>query len=161
MDWQRLFVLDTPPWEIFVRGSCIFLALFLMLRVLKRQAGSVGITDMLVLVLIADAAQNGMAGSYQSITDGLLLVAVIFGWDFLLDWLGYRFKMMGRLLHPPPLLLIKDGKLQHKNMRSEFITREELMSSLREQGVENLRQVKRACMEGDGKISVVTVEGKS
>ena len=157
IDWHKLFMPDTPLLEIVVRGSCIYLALFLMLRLLKRQAGTMGISDVLVLVLIADAAQNGMAGSYQSITDGVLLVAVIMAWDLALDYLGYRFLCLRKFLHPSPLMLVQDGMIQRRNMRAEFITVEELMSALREQGVEDVTQVKMACMEGDGKISVVTV----
>ena len=158
MDLQKLFALDTPFLEIFVRGTCVYLALFCMLRLLKRQAGNLAVTDMLVVVIVADAAQNAMAGSYQSITDGLLLVAVIIAWDFALDWLGYRFACIGKLLHPAPLPLIKNGKLLRKNLRAELVTIEEVMSSLREQGVAQVSDVKMACLEGDGKISVVKFE---
>jgi hypothetical protein len=58
---------------------------------LKREAGGVGITDMLVIVLLADAAQNAMAGEYKSISDGLVLVSTIIFWSYALDWLGYRY----------------------------------------------------------------------
>ena len=62
IDWDKLFSLEAPFLEIVVRGSVVYLSLFFLLRyVLKRQAGSVGITDLLVVVLIADAAQNSMA----------------------------------------------------------------------------------------------------
>jgi uncharacterized membrane protein YcaP (DUF421 family) len=58
----------------------MYLALFVMLRVFRRQTGSIGAADLLVLLLIADAAQNGMACDYKSVTDGLVLVATIVGW---------------------------------------------------------------------------------
>src|SRR3954451_9354077 len=60
------------------RGTLIYLCLFLLLRlVLKRQAAGVAITDLLVIVLIADAAHNAMADIYRSVSDGVFLVAVI------------------------------------------------------------------------------------
>lgn len=78
IDWAKLFEFSTPALEIVVRGTVMYLALFAMLRfILRRETGSLGITDLLVVVLVADAAQNGMAGSYRSISDGLLLVATI------------------------------------------------------------------------------------
>jgi uncharacterized membrane protein YcaP (DUF421 family) len=160
VDWNSIFVPDTPLLEIIVRGTLVYLALFALLRfVLKRQSGAVGVTDLLVVVLIADAAQNAMAHDYKSVPDGILLVAVIVGWSYALDWLGYRFPRMGRLLHPPPLLLVREGQMLRRNMRQELVTQDELMSQLREQGIDDLSKVKRACMEGDGKISVVTREG--
>jgi len=159
VDLAELFALETPLLEIFIRGTAIYLGLFLILRlVLKRQAGGMSITDLLVIVLVADAAQNGMAGEYKTITDGLVLVAVIIFWSFALDWLGYRFPPLNRLVHPPPLPLIKDGVLQRRSMRQELITEDELMTQLREQGVADIASVKLACMEGDGRISVVPKE---
>ena len=159
VDWGKLLIPSTPLLEIFLRGTLVYLALFLMLRfVLKRESGTLGITDLLVVVLLADAAQNAMADDYHAIPDGLLLVATIVFWAYALDWMGYRFPRIQRLFHPPPLLLVEGGKILRRNMRKEFITEEELYTTLREQGVENIRHVKRAYMEGDGRISVITAE---
>ncbi len=159
VDWGQVFAFETPWLEIILRGTAVYLGLFLLLRfVLKRQAGTVGITDLLVIVLIADAAQNAMADDYQSIPDGLLLVAVIIFWSHMLDWLGYRIPVLNRLVHPPPLPLIRDGRLLRQNMRRELISEEELLSQLREQGVLDIKEVKMACMEGDGRVSVVPAD---
>jgi len=157
VDWQSVFALDTPILEIFVRGTIIYLTLFVLLRlVVKRQAGTVGITDLLVVVLLADAVQNGMAGNYHSVTDAIILVATIIFWSYALDWVGYRFPKLRRFIHPEPLLLVKGGRMIRKNMERELITEEELRSALREQGVDSLDQVKECYMEGDGHFSVIT-----
>lgn len=159
MDWETIFIPSKPVIEIILRGSIMYLGLFIMLRVvLKREAGSVGITDLLVLVLIADAAQNALADDYRSIPEGLILVGTIIFWSYILNWLGYRYPMLQRFVHPPPLVLVKDGKLIHRNMRKEFITQDELEGQLRLQGFEDFSQVKMACMEGDGRISIVGSE---
>jgi uncharacterized membrane protein YcaP (DUF421 family) len=161
-DWEKIFLPTTPILEIFVRGTFVYLSLFLLLRlVLKREAGAIGITDLLVVVLLADASQNALAGDYHSIPDGLLLVLTIIFWSYTLNWLGFRFPAVQRLVHPPPLPLVKDGKLLKRNMRRELITEEELMGKIREQGIDDLSQVKEAYMEGDGRISVIAGEGKS
>jgi uncharacterized membrane protein YcaP (DUF421 family) len=156
VDWHKIFIPDTPIVEIFLRGSLVYLALFILLRlVLKREAGTVGIADLLVVVLIADAAQNAMADDYTSIPDGLLLVGTIVFWSYALNWLGYRFPRLQRLVHPPPLPLVRDGRMLRRNMRQELITEEELMSQLRQQGVEDVADVRAAYIEGDGRISVI------
>src|SRR4051812_21527031 len=143
IDWGKMLYPDTPLLEIFARGTLVYLALFLMLRfVLKRQSGVVGVTDMLVVVLIADAAQNAMASNYTSVTDGVLLVGTILFWSFALDWLGYKSPTLQRLLRPRPLPLVKDGRLIRRNMHVELITKDELMSMLRQQGIESIDQVK-------------------
>jgi uncharacterized membrane protein YcaP (DUF421 family) len=158
-DWGKLFLPETPLLEIFIRGSILYLVLFFLLRiVLKREAGTVGLTDLLLIVLIADAAQNAMAGDYRSITDGLFLVATLIFWAYALNWLGYRFPRIQHLVHPPALPLVQSGKMLKRNMRKELVTDEELFTMLREQGVNDISEVQQAYMEGDGKISVITVD---
>jgi uncharacterized membrane protein YcaP (DUF421 family) len=159
MDWKSLFSFDVPVLEILVRGSVIYISLFILLRVvLKRQAGSLGMTDLLLITLIADASQNGMAGQYMSLPAGLVLVSTIIFWSYAFDWLSYKFPWFNRLTEPPPLPLIKDGKMLRKNMRRELITEDELMSQLREQGLDDVGRVKESFMESDGHISVVQKE---
>ena len=158
IDWKAVFVPETSLAEMVVRGTLVYLLLFVVLRFLRRGAGALGISDLLVVVLIADAAQNGMAGEYKSVTEGAVLVATIAAWDYSLDWLGYRFEAVGRLLRPAPLPLVRDGRALRMNMRKEMITMEELLSQLREQGVESVEEVKRCRLEGDGHVSVIKRE---
>ena len=117
-DWAQVFLPDTPVLEIVVRGSVMYLSLFVLLRVvLKRESGTTGVTDLLVIVLLADAAQNGMSGGYNSIGDGLLLVGVIIVWAYLLDAVAYRWAFAAKLIRPGPLLLVRDGRPLRRNMR--------------------------------------------
>jgi uncharacterized membrane protein YcaP (DUF421 family) len=156
INWHDLFVPNTSLAEVILRGTVIYLLLFFLMRFMRREAGQIGIADVLIVVVIADAAQNGMAGPYNSISEGIVLILTISFWDFALDWLGYNVPAFGRLIHPKPLPLIKDGHMLLRNMRRELITREELESRLREEGLENLKDVKHAYMEGDGRISIIS-----
>lgn len=160
IDFRSVFVPSLHLGEIVLRGTLVYLFLFIILRVLRREAGVVGIADLLVVVLIADAAQNAMASEYKSITEGAVLIVTIAAWDYLLDWLGYRFPKFHRLLTPAPLPLVKDGRVIKKHLRQELITEEELLSQLRQQGVQNLAEVKRCYLEGDGHFSVIASQSK-
>jgi uncharacterized membrane protein YcaP (DUF421 family) len=160
IDWQSVFIPSLHIGEIILRGTVVYLFLFILLRLLRRGAGAIGISDLLVVVLIADAAQNAMASEYKSITEGLILVTTIVFWDYFLDWLGYKFPRFRRLLRPAPLLLIKDGRIESHNLSREMITEEELIEQLREHGVESVEQVKESHIEGDGHISVITRDSK-
>ena len=159
LDWQKMFVPSTPVLEMIIRGTIIYLGLFFLLRaVMRREAGTLGITDLLVIVLLADAAQNAMAGDYTSITDGVVLIGTIVFWSYALQWASYHIPAIRKWVDPPPLLLVRHGKMNRRNMRKELITEEELMSQLRLQGAADLSQVKEAHMEGDGRVSVITYE---
>lgn len=142
--------------DVVIRGTVMYLGLFLLMRViLKRQTGALGMTDLLLITLLADASQNGMAGEYRSITEGLALVLTIIFWNYFLDWLSYRSEWFRKLIEPQPLPLIRNGNMIKENMRRELITIGELRGHLREQGIEHFGEVARATIESDGRISVV------
>jgi len=161
IDWANLFGFSVSPAEIFVRGTVIYWFIFLLFRfLLRRDIGAIGIADIMLLVLIADAASNGMSGGYDSITDGCILVATIAGWNYFLDWMSFHFPRVRRLLQQPPEALVIDGAIRRKAMRRELLTVEELQSKLREQGIEHLSEVKIAYLEEDGEISVLRHDSK-
>lgn len=155
-DIPALLELSMNPLELVVRGTLMYWFLFLLFRfVLRRDVGSIAIADVLLLVLIADASQNAMAGGYETVSDGVVLVLTIAGWNWLFDWLAFRFPGLRRLMQAKPLTLVQDGQLQRRNLRKEMISMDELMAALREQGIEKVAEVKLATMESDGQISVV------
>jgi len=142
--------------EVIVRGTVMYIILLAFLRFgLKRRIGGLGISDLLVIVLIADAAQNAMAGSYDSITEGVVLVGTIVFWDYIIDWLGYKYPPFKRMLQPEPLLLVENGKALSGNLVKEKMTMDELMSQIRQHGVGDLHKVERVYIEGDGHVSVI------
>lgn len=156
VNWHSVFVPAIGLAEIVVRGSLMYLGLFTILRIMaRRQAGSFGPADLLVIVMIADAAQNGLGKDYGSVTEGLVLVLTIVAWEYLLDWISWRFPATRKYITPPSLTLIRDGRLLPENLRKEMITEEELKSQLREQDVDDYNIVKLATLEGDGRLSVL------
>lgn len=160
IDWRALVVPTVGLAELFIRGSVMYLGMLILMRLLRRQKGALNTADLLVLIVIADAAQNGMASEYTSLTEGLFLVGTIFLWDYGLDILAYRWPRFRRVLHEPPLALITNGRLQHHNLRREMLTKEDVLEQLRERGIDDIRRVKQCCLEADGHFSVVTFDGE-
>jgi uncharacterized membrane protein YcaP (DUF421 family) len=156
IDWDSVFTPSIGIAEIVLRGSIMYLGLFVILRFMgRRQAGNFGPADLLVIVLIADAAQNGLGREYDSVTEGLVLVATIVAWDYFIDWLGWKFPPLRGIVNAPPLTLIRDGALQRGALRKEMLSEDELRSQLRQQQVERFENVRLATLEGDGRLSVL------
>jgi uncharacterized membrane protein YcaP (DUF421 family) len=156
MNWAEIFGVSVSPWELIIRGTAMYLFLFVVFRVvIRRRIGAVGMADILILVIIADAAQNGMSGEYRSVTEGAILIGTIIFWNVAIDWLNYFVPALQDWLEAPPLLLVRDGRILHRNLRHEFVTEQELKSKLREKGVDDLSQVATAHMESDGSVSVI------
>jgi len=154
-DWHQMFAPSVSPLELVIRGTIMYLAILAAMRIFRRQTGSLNTADLLVVVLVADAAQNGMSSDYKSVTDGLVLVGTIYAWNYLLDAAAFRWRPIHRMLNPPPLPLVRDGQVLRRNLRQEMLTLDELMEQLREQGVERLSEVRSCCLEGDGHLSVI------
>jgi uncharacterized membrane protein YcaP (DUF421 family) len=156
IDWNSVFVPTIGMAEIVLRGTIMYLGLFAVLRFMgRRQAGNFGPADLLVIVLIADAAQNGLGKEYGSVTEGLVLVLTIVGWEYLIDWLQFRYPALRPILTAPSLTLIEDGRLNQVNLRHELLSEDELRAQLREKEVVTYEEVKLAKLEGDGRLSVI------
>lgn len=155
IDWQQVFMPDVPVIETLVRGTVMYFVLLLLMRLNKREAGELGLADVLVIVVIADAAQNGMAGQYNSIGSGIILVSTIIFWDYAIDWITYHVPFIDKMLRPKTICLVKHGRIQPRGLRHEMITRDELMEQLRIAGAEDVSKVRHAYMESNGKISVI------
>ncbi|MGB3290284.1 MAG: YetF domain-containing protein [Burkholderiaceae bacterium] len=155
-DWGSLFEFTLSPWELIVRGSITYWFIFLLLRLAgRRDFGSVGMANILLLVMIADAAQNGMAGEYKTISEGMVLIATLVFWSVFVDRLCYFVPAARVVLEANRLCLVKDGQIQRRGMRREYITEDELMAELRKNGIDDIRKVRRAYMEEAGDISVL------
>jgi len=157
--FSDVFQMQQTFGEAFLRSTAIYWGIYLLFRFGgRRNIGSLGFADIVVVMLVSEAVGNGLSGSSDTVTDGLIVAAGIVLWSFLVDRLGYFFPAVSRVLSPDQLLLVKDGILQLKNMRREYVTRAELLEQLRINGIDELMQVKRAFLEANGEISVIKVD---
>jgi uncharacterized membrane protein YcaP (DUF421 family) len=153
---HSLFTFGVSPWELVARGSLVYWFLFVLFRfILHRNTGSVGLADILVIVVIADASQNGMAGEYKTVSEAFVLIGTIAAWDLWIDRMSYHFGWFARFAAPPVVPLIRHGRVIQANLRREMLSVEELESEVRASGIEAISKVKFAALEPDGKVSVV------
>lgn len=156
MDVEAIFSPTVALLELFLRGTVTFLVLLAMQRLVgQREVGGLGMNDLLVIVLIAQAIGPGLMGASSSIADGLILAATILLWSVVLDAIGYRWPKVGAILKGRPHAIVLDGRADHRALRREFLSMDELMSQLRLQGIENIAEVRRAYIEPNGEISIL------
>ena len=144
----------TSPLETVLRGTVMYVMLLVPRLVPRRTVGSIGIMDPLVVVLIAEAAGKAMGDDDSTLGDGLILVATLIGWSYVLNWLAHAVPAIDRLAEARPLPVVRNGRPLRRNMRAELLTEGELMRRLRLEGIEDLGEVKAAYVEGDSTLSV-------
>ena len=157
-DWAAVFAMQSPLLELIVRGAVLYLAILLLMRFMpRRTGGELAMMDLVMVLLITEAASHAL-GDYDTLGDGLVVVVVIMALNYLVNVLSYHLPAVERFVSSPPLQVVRDGRLLRRNMRREYLTEEELMSYLRQQGVDDLSEVKTAFVEGGGGLSVIKRE---
>jgi uncharacterized membrane protein YcaP (DUF421 family) len=157
--WEGILSPDLAITESILRGTIIYFAVFIIMRsTLRRTAGELSMLDFIFVLLVANGAADSMVGGSISVVNGIILILTVVAWNYALNTLSWYIPALERWTTPPPIQLVKDGEMMRRNMRKEFITTEELMAQLREEGFEDISKVKSALLEGDGNISVIPVE---
>jgi uncharacterized membrane protein YcaP (DUF421 family) len=155
-NWVEVFVPDGSLLESFLRGSVVYLSLLVLFRlVLRRQSGSIGMPDVMLVVLISEAVSQGLTADFHSLPNALAVAAALLFWNFALDWLSHRWKWLRKLLEPEPLVLVRDGRPVREHLERERISDDELAAQLRLNGIDEVRRVKLATLEAEGEVSVV------
>lgn len=160
--WDDMFAWTTPVPEIVLRGTILYLGILLMMRLVgQRETGGLTVTDLLVVILVGEAATHSMTTSHLSVPEGLILAGTLLGWSVVLDALAYRSPRIAALLKARPKALIEDGRVNERALRRELLSRTELDAQLRLHGVRDVSEVERAYLEPNGMVSVLLHEGRA
>lgn len=155
--WGAMFVPKHALLDSVIRGSAVYLSLFLILRAVKnRTVGGVSLSDLLLVILIANALQNGLIGKGSSITEWLVSTLTVLAWSSCLDWLTYRSDWLRRVLKSKPVLIVRDSEAVPDGLRRERMTEEALYAQLRAAGLSSPMGVKAAYVEENGQVTVLT-----
>ena len=147
-------------WEIVLRTVIVYVVVFALLRVAgKRELGQMSVSDLVVILVIANAVQNSLNAGDVSLTGGLISAATLVAMNLALDRFGRRIPGFRRFVIEEPTLLLQDGKPITEHMEREGIDIEEIEMSAREHGIADLAQVTAAILEPDGSISIIPKEG--
>ena len=155
IDWSKLLIPTESLLELVIRGTCIYLVLFVAMRFMPRRTmGGVGPSDILIIVLISEAVSQGLSGKYESLTEGLVIAFTLMFWALVVDALDYHFPKL-HISDGKEIPLVRDGRMVHRNLARQKITEDEVMAQLRQHGLSSTRNVAAAYLEGDGRVSVL------
>ncbi len=138
----------------------IYLVFLLVLRFFgKREVGQFTLTDLVLILLVANAVQPAMTGPDSSLLGGLVIVATLFLTNLALSYLRVRSTPFRKFLEGEPAVIGRDGAWIERVMRREGVDVDEAEMALREHGVAAITDAELVVLEVDGTISVVPKEG--
>jgi len=146
--------------DAVLRGAVIFIFLLVLFRLTgKRTLNAVTTFDLVLLLIISEAAQNAMIGQDYSMTNSFLVILTLVSLDVLLSVVKQRSRRAEKVLDGAPLLIVERGKLLEERMHKSRVDQEDVMAAARlHQGLERLEQIKYAVLEINGEISIIPEE---
>jgi uncharacterized membrane protein YcaP (DUF421 family) len=153
--WQAMFDLQLSVPEKVLRAVLIYLFLIIALRIIgKRELGQANTLDLVVLLLVANAVQNGIIGNDITVTGAVIGAVTLFAINELFNRAAYSSSFVSRLFEGSPSVLIQKGKPVASALRRASISLPELRAIARRQGFENLGEVNSAILETNGVVTM-------
>jgi uncharacterized membrane protein YcaP (DUF421 family) len=146
--------------DLVLRALVTFIFLFVLTRIIgKRELGTLQPFDLMLLIILGDALQQGMTQDDYSITGAFLIVGTFAVLQVLLSWIGFRFPGSRPVLEGEPIIVLQDGEPIERNLKRERLTLDDITEGARKQGIAHLAKVRYAILETDGTLSFLQDEG--
>jgi uncharacterized membrane protein YcaP (DUF421 family) len=143
--------------DLVLRAVFVFCFILLLTRVIgKRELSSLEPFDLILLIVLGDALQQGLTQDDYSLTGAVLVVGTIAVLQVVVSWISYRFPRTRPVLEGEPVIIVQDGEVIDRNLRRERLTVEEIAEEARRQQIAHLSDVKFAILETSGTISFIT-----
>src|ERR671936_1290472 len=153
--WHDVWHLGVSGGEKIVRAVLIYGFLVVALRVVgKRELGQTNTLDLVVLLLVANAVQNGIIGNDVTVTGAVIGALTLFAVNEVFTRVAYASTTVSRLLEGDPSLLIRNGKPLPKALFRAGISLPELRAIARRQGFGDLGEVRTAILETNGIVTM-------
>lgn len=137
-----------------IRTVILYILLMVAMRIMgKRQLGELQPSELVITLLLSDLASVPMQDNGLPLLNGVLPIVVLVAVEIVLSCLMLKFPTVSRLISGSPVPVIRDGQLDENAMRRLRITVDDLIESLRQQDIFDLRQVQYAIAETNGHIS--------
>ncbi len=150
-----MFNMTVQWWELVIRGAVVYVFLITLLRITgKRQIGQLSPLDLVLLLILSNAVQNSMNAGDNSLIGGLISAATLVALNYLIEYATVKSKKLEGIVEGRPQVIIHEGKLFEDVISKAKITQLEVESTLRESGFFDLKDVKLAILENNGKVSV-------
>jgi len=142
--------------DLVVRAIFVFAFILLLTRVIgKRELSRLQPFDLVLLIILGDALQQGLTQDDYSITSAVLVVGTIAVLQVIVSWLSYRFPRTRAILDGEPIIIVQDGKVIERNLKRERLTVEEIAEQARQHQISHLSDIRFAVLETSGVISFI------
>jgi uncharacterized membrane protein YcaP (DUF421 family) len=142
--------------DIVVRAVVLYLFMLFVMRVIgRRELSSLSAVDLVLLIVLGDAIQQGLTQDDYSVTGAVIAISTIAALQVLVSYVSFRSRRVRKVLEGHPIVVIQDGKLLEQNLRRQRMTPDELAEEMRIQQIANFEEVQWGILESNGSVSFV------
>jgi uncharacterized membrane protein YcaP (DUF421 family) len=146
--------------DIALRAATLYIFILLVTRVIgRRELSSLSPFDLILLIVLGDAIQQGLTQDDYSVTGAIIAVSTLASLQVLTSYIGFRSERARKVLEGLPIVLLEDGKLVAKNLTRERMTEDELADEMRVQQIGSFDELQWAILESNGSISFIKKQG--
>jgi uncharacterized membrane protein YcaP (DUF421 family) len=145
--------------EIALRTTVMYLYTLALVRLLgKRGMAQLSPFEMVIIVALGSAVGDPMFYADVPLIHGIIVVTVVVGLERLIVRLTENNQWLERVVESTPVLLVADGEIVRAALDDEDLSEAELFMALRQNGIEQLGEVRLAYLEPNGHLSVYRTE---
>lgn len=143
--------------DIVLRAVVLYAFIIFLMRVMgRRELSSMTPFDLVLLIILGDAIQQGLTQDDYSVTGAVLAVATMATLQVLTSYLSFRSARARKVLEGEPIVLVDHGEVVQKNLKRERITEDEVAEEMRQQQIASLEKIDWAILESNGSMSFIT-----
>jgi uncharacterized membrane protein YcaP (DUF421 family) len=154
--WTELLTPGEPLIAKVIRTIIVYVFLLLGLRIAgKRELGQFNPFDLVVLLVLSNTLQNAIIGNDNSITGGVVGAALLLVLNYVVVRFLFLHPKVDKMAEGDAVVLVLHGEMLEDALKKQLITKAELMSAARRQGISSLNEVECARLEIGGELTFV------
>lgn len=152
----ELFELSAPWWQFVLRAVVVYVLVMVLMRMSgKRAVGQFTPFDLVLVILLGNAVQNGINGGDNSLTGAVIMATTLIGLNYAVAFVTVRNRTFERFVEGEPVVLARHGKVFKKVLRRELVSEDDFDKALRKNSIEDVADAEVVLLENNGEISVV------
>lgn len=143
--------------DIALRAVFLYAFVVFLIRIMgRRELSSLSPIDLVLLIVLGDAIQQGLTQDDYSVTGAVIAVSTIAAVQVSTSYLSFRSRRIRRVLEGEPIIIVQDGKLIDRNMHRERLTKDEVAEEMRKQQIRSVEEVAWGILESNGTMSFIS-----
>jgi uncharacterized membrane protein YcaP (DUF421 family) len=141
--------------QLVFRTIILYSVMLIIFRLMgKREIGELSVLDLVVFIMLGEMAVIAIENMDKAMWHQLVPMVLIMVIQISLSFVSLKNQRIRHILEGEPAIIVREGKIDEKQMRKQRYNMDDLLMQLREQSIGDIRDVEYAILEPSGRLSV-------